>query len=91
MHAYALALRGRHVTFHGAYGTITAVQNSDGSFTASVSRPSCDADVNAYASGTDGYEVAVEFASLAAHGPDAPVCTSGETTMCGHVAKVTAT
>jgi hypothetical protein len=90
MHAYALALKGRHVTFHGACGAVTAVRNSDGSFTVSISRPSGGDDIRAYASGADPYEVAVECASLAAHGSGAPVCTSGETTMCGHVIKVTA-
>jgi hypothetical protein len=91
MCAYALALRGRIVTFHGDYGTVAAEQNSDGSYAASVRPVSGGVDIRAFAAGTHPADVATECSSLAAHGPAAPVCSSGETRMCGHITLVTAT
>lgn len=91
VHAYAIALTGMNVTFHGDCGAVTAVQNSDGSFTASITWRPGGTDVRVYASGTGPYDVAAECASLAAHGPHEPVCVPGDTAMCVHVTRVTVT
>ena len=90
--AYALALHGKPVTFLGAYAAVTVVRNEDDSFTAGVTRPSGETDIRAYA--RRGEElvvatVAAECASIAAHGPQAPLCRSGEHGLCGHVAFAT--
>jgi hypothetical protein len=64
--------------------------NSDHSYTASVHPVVGDADIRAFTSAAAPADVATECSSLAAHGPDAPVCSSGETGMCGHITLVTA-
>lgn len=87
--AYALALHGKPVTFLGAYAAVTVVRNEDDSFTAGIARAPGETDIRANA--CRGEElviatVAAECASIAAHGPDAPLCRSGEHGLCGHVA-----
>jgi hypothetical protein len=86
--AYALALHGKPVTFLGAYAVVTVIRNEDDSFTADITRPSGETDIRAYARRDEGQvvvTVAAECASIAAHGPDSPLCRSGEHSLCGHV------
>ena len=90
MCAYAIALPGRTVTFHGGYGTVAVEHNSDHSYTASVRLSSGDTDIRAFTAAASPADVATECSSLAADGPGAPVCSSGDTGMCGHITLVTA-
>lgn len=90
MCAYAIALLGRTVTFHGGYGTVAVEHNSDHSYTASVHPSSGGIDIRAFTTAVAPADVATECSSLAAHGPAAPVCSSGDTGMCGHITLVTA-
>jgi len=90
--AYALALHGKPVTFTGAYAAVTVVRNADDSFTADITQPSGQTDIRAYARRAEELvvaTVAAECASIAAHGPDAPLCRSGDHSLCGHVAFAT--
>lgn len=50
MSAYAIALPGRTVTFHGGYGTVAVEHNSDHSYTASVRPAAGDTDIRAFTS-----------------------------------------
>ena len=86
--AYALALHGKPVTFLGAYAAVSVVRNQNDSFTADITRSAGETDIRAYARCDEelvAATVAAECASVAAHGPDAPLCRSGEHSLCGHV------
>jgi hypothetical protein len=87
--AYALALHGITVTFHGGYGTVAVEHNSDGSYTADVRPSAGGTDIRVFPAGADTVQVAAECSSIAAHGPGAPTCSSGDTGMCGHITLVT--
>jgi hypothetical protein len=84
--AYALAAYGSPVQFTGAYATVTVVRNNDDSYTARIARRGGRTGTRIFPRGNEA-AVAAECASIAAHGPDAPECRSGEGhRLCGHVA-----
>jgi hypothetical protein len=86
-YAMRLAFPGRPVVFRGRYATVTVVQGTDKALTADIRRPWGDTDYRAFpdSPGFGFTDAIAECASIAAHGPDAPVCDSDENGLCGHV------
>ncbi|HEV3380918.1 MAG TPA: hypothetical protein VG142_08065 [Trebonia sp.] len=80
-----LALPGRPVVFRGEYAAVTAMLGTDNALTADIRRPGGGVDYRVFP-GTSGFLAAIaECASIAAHGPVAPVCRSDGNVRCGHI------
>ena len=83
--AYALAVYAKPVMFIGAYAAVTAVRDDDDSYTAHIARRDGGTGTRIFPAGSAA-AVAAECASIAAHGPDAPVCKPGNgRRLCEHV------
>ena len=90
-YAMQLAFPGRAVVFRGEYAIVTVVQDTDKALAADIRRPGGDTDYRAFPDSPDctdctAFTAAIaECASIAAHGPGAPVCQSDENGLCGHI------